>query len=68
MEKTKKEIELHCKKCNQRLMDYTLQYNSEAIVIQGITMKCHRCKRVFIMKKYTEGLLTGHACGNILKV
>lgn len=38
-------------------MDYTLCQNDEEIAIQHITIKCHRCKRVIAMKKYTEGII-----------
>lgn len=68
MEREKKNIQLHCKKCNQRLMDYTVHHNENAIVIQGITIKCSRCKRVLILKKYTEGMLKNCACDNVFKV
>ena len=57
LEKRKNRIEIHCRKCNQRLMDYTLSEKDETIVLQGITIKCTRCKRMLVMKKYTEGVL-----------
>lgn len=50
-------IELRCKQCRQRLMDYTLTNNDETIVLQNLTFKCWRCKRVMMLKKYTEGML-----------
>lgn len=54
-------IELRCKECKQRLMDYTLVGEDATIVLQGITMKCGRCKRVLTLKKYTEGMLRQHS-------
>ena len=43
-------IIIRCKKCNQRMFDY----------ISGdvqLEMKCCRCKRVLVMKKYTESFI-----------
>lgn len=51
------QIELHCKECNQRFFDYLVTGNDETIVLQGIMLKCSRCKRVLVLKKYTEGIL-----------
>ncbi|MBO5088805.1 MAG: hypothetical protein J6C01_09025 [Lachnospiraceae bacterium] len=50
-------IELRCKQCKQRLMDYMVTGNDEAVVLQNITLKCWRCKRVLMLKKYTEGMI-----------
>ena len=68
MEKEKDYIELHCKECNMRMMDYTLSYNDELVVLQGITMKCHRCKRVMMLKKYTEGILRTRARNGVFRI
>ena len=54
------QIELHCKECNQRFFDYMVTGNNETIVLQGISLKCTRCKRVLVLKKYTEGILMKH--------
>lgn len=61
-------IELRCKQCKQRLMDYTLTDKDETIVLQHITMKCCRCKRVMILKKHTEGMLRVHAVNNTYRI
>lgn len=50
-------IELHCKSCNMRMMDYMVTGNDEQIVLQNIVIKCNRCKRVLVLKKYTEAIL-----------
>lgn len=50
-------IELHCKECKQRFFDYMVTGDNETIVLQGISLKCTRCKRVLVLKKYTEGIL-----------
>ena len=55
------QIELHCKECNMRFFDYLVTGNDEAIVFQGITLKCARCKRVLVLKKYTDGMLKKHS-------
>lgn len=55
------QIELHCKECNQRFFDYMVTGNNETIVLQGISLKCARCKRVLVLKKYTEGILMKHS-------
>ena len=55
------QIELHCKECNQRFFDYMVTGNNETIVLQGISLKCARCKRVLVLKKYTEGILLKHS-------
>ena len=39
------------------MMDYTLCQDDDRIVLQGITIKCNRCKRVMMLKKYTEGMI-----------
>ena len=54
-------IELHCKECKQRFFDYMVTGNDKTIVLQGISLKCARCKRVLVLKKYTEGILLKHS-------
>lgn len=54
------QIELHCKACNIRLMDYLVTGNDEQIVLHNIVIKCNRCKRVMVLKKYTEAILRQH--------
>lgn len=51
------QIELHCKACNIRLMDYLVTGNDKQIVLHNIVIKCNRCKRVMVLKKYTEAIL-----------
>ena len=57
-----KKINLYCKKskCSMRV-SYTLSGNLEQPVLSGITMKCHRCKRVMALKNYTEGKMIDRA-------
>ena len=51
-----------------RMMDYTLVHDDERIVLQGITIKCSRCKRVMILKKYTEGMIRAHAEKGVFRI
>ena len=60
MEKNWSTVQLHCRECNARMMDYTLCQDDDRIVLQGITIKCNRCKRVMMLKKYTEGITEMH--------
>lgn len=55
------QIELHCKACNMRFFDYIVTGDDNTIALQGISLKCSRCKRVLILKKYTEGILKSRA-------
>ena len=57
-----KKINLYCKKCKCSMrVSYTLSGNLEQPVLSGITMKCHRCKRVMALKNYTEGKMIARA-------
>ena len=49
MEKNWSTVQLHCRECNARMMDYTLCQDDGRIVLQGITIKCNRCKRVMML-------------------
>lgn len=62
------QIELHCKKCNQRFFDYLVSGDDETIVLQGITLKCIRCKRVLVLKRYTEGIIKMNSANGKFKV
>ena len=43
-------IVIRCKSCNQRLCDYILQDDDTVHVLQGISFKCCKCKRVLMFK------------------
>ena len=54
MDSTDNRIIIRCRKCNQRMLDY----------ISGdmhIEMKCNKCKRVLVMKNYTESIIRANA-------
>ena len=44
-----------------RFFDYMVTGNDKTIVLQGISLKCARCKRVLVLKRYTEGMLRTHS-------
>lgn len=61
-------VQLHCRECGARMMDYTLIYEDERIVLQGLTIKCSRCKRVMMLKKYTEGMIRAHVKKGVFRI
>ena len=54
MDSVENRIVIRCRKCNQRMFDYI------AGDVQ-LEMKCCRCKRVMVMKNYTESFLRTRA-------
>jgi len=56
-----KVIEIRCKKCNKLMMEYYMSGDDSAVVLQNIGIKCDRCKRVMILKKYSEGMMKEHS-------
>lgn len=61
-------IKFHCKKCGRHFMDYTIQNDDDVIVVQAISIKCDRCKRILGLKKYTEGFLISHSKKGVFKI
>lgn len=61
-------IEIRCKKCNKFLMSYEIQGYDDAIVLQGIFLKCERCRRTMTLKKYTEGFLKKNSVNGVFKI
>ena len=56
------EITFYCKNCKKSLhMSYILTGNDDAPVLPSVTIKCTCCKRVLMLKKYTEKKLLEHA-------
>ena len=54
MDCTKEKIVIRGKHCNNRMFDY----------VSGdmhIEMKCNKCKRVLVMKNYTESMIRANA-------
>ena len=54
-------IEIRCKKCNKLMMEYFVCGDDSAVGLQNIGIKCDRCKRVRILKKYSEGMRKEHS-------
>ena len=50
-------IEIRCHKCNKLMMEYFVCGDDSAVALQNIGIKCDRCKRVMILKKYSEGMM-----------
>ena len=61
-------IEFRCKKCGRHFWDYVIQKDDDLVVVQAISMKCDRCKRILLFKKYTEGYLISHSKKGIFKI
>ena len=54
-------IEIRSKKCNKLIMEYFVCGDDSAVALQNIDYKCDRCKRVMILKKYSEGMKKEHS-------
>ncbi len=54
-------IEIRCKKCNKLMMEYFVCGDDSVVALQNIGVKCDRCKRVTILKKYSEGIMKEHS-------
>lgn len=68
MKESKKSILMCCKKCGIPFTEYMIVGNKENIVLQNIRQKCTRCKRVMILKKYTENDLMQHSVNGRFRV
>ena len=43
------------------MMEYFACGDDSAVALQNIGIKCDRCKRVMILKKYSEGMMKEHS-------
>jgi len=58
-------IEFHCRKCKCSMhMSYGITGDENKNVMDGIILKCKKCKKVSMMKKYTEGKIAAGADKN----
>lgn len=56
------QIDFYCKKCKcSTRISYFPSGEPETPVMTGIMIKCHTCKRVMTMKKFTEGMVVAQA-------
>lgn len=60
---SKERIIFRCSKCKQRLFDYMA-----GDMTVEIEMKCSRCKRVLLLKKYSEALIRRKAVNNEIRI
>ncbi len=51
-------IEFRCKKCGRHFWDYLIQNDDNLVVVQAVCMKCDRCKRTLVLKKYTDNTIS----------
>ena len=49
-------VDLYCKKCKcSTKVSYALSGDARTPVLTGVIIKCHTCKRVMVLKNFTEG-------------
>lgn len=63
-----KKIEIRCRRCNRLFMNYYLTGNEADLHMEGIELKCDKCKRVLRLKKYTEQLLLEQSIDGVFLV
>ena len=64
-------IEIRFKKCKKRFFDYLINDDKSSdmeVVMSVISLKCERCDRVMVMKKYTQGYLISHSKNGVFKI
>ena len=56
------QIDFYCMKCKCSMkISYMPTGKPDTPVLNGIFMKCHRCKKVMTLKNYTEGQVVAQA-------
>lgn len=63
-----KKIEIRCRRCNKLFMNYYLTGNEVNLHMEGVELKCDKCKRVLRLKKYTEQLLMEQSLDGVFLV
>lgn len=61
------QIDFHCKLCKKSLgISYYPTGNPDAVVLNGIIMKCHtkKCVRTLTLKNMTESYIVAHVDKN----
>lgn len=61
-------IAIRCKQCNKLIMEYYARGDSSTVVLQNIGIKCDRCKRVMMLKKYTEGMIMSRLTDAVIRI
>lgn len=60
-----KQVDFYCNRCKCSMkVSYTLSGDPDALVLKGIMMKCHRCRKVVTLMNFTEGQVVAHADSN----
>lgn len=49
-------------------MNYYVTGENIDLNLQGIELKCEKCKRILRLKKYTEQMLVRHAVDGVYKI
>lgn len=65
-----KMIAFRCKRhhCNQLLLNYYIMGVDSSLHLEGIELKCEKCKRVLRLKKYAEQMLIEQSDNGVFKV
>lgn len=50
------------------MMEYFVCVDDSAVAFQNIEIKCNRCKRVMMLKKYSEGMRKEHSENGTLRI
>lgn len=63
-------IEIRCKRhnCNRLFMNYHVTGENIELNLQGIELKCEKCKRVLRMKRYTEQMLIEYSADGVFRI
>lgn len=61
-------IKVKCRRCRRCLFCYTRIEDDNSVVVQNVSLKCDRCKRIVCLKKYTEKTLMQSVIDNTLLV
>ena len=70
MSQVGEKIEIHCKthNCNRLLMNYFITGKNLELQLEGIELKCEKCKRVLRMKNCTEKSMIEQAKDGVLRI
>lgn len=65
-----KMIEFRCRRynCNKLFLNYYITGVCGNLHLEGIELKCDKCKRVLRLKKYTEQMLIEQSENGVFKV
>lgn len=63
-------VEFRCRRhnCNKLLLNYYITGVDSSLHLEGIELKCEKCKRVLRLKNYTEKLLAEQSEKGVFRV